>query len=54
MKLLRFRCNGCGLQIALESKPEKCFCCGSTDIVREGWKQRYMRFREKQTPKEMI
>lgn len=54
MKLLRFRCNGCGLQIVLESKPEKCFCCGSTNIVREGWKQRHERYKETRDPEEMI
>lgn len=41
MKLLRFKCENCGLQMALNERPEKCFCCGSTDIVREGWKQRH-------------
>ena len=54
MKILRFRCNGCGLQIALEQKPEKCFCCGSSDIVREGWKQRHKRLKVKRNPKEMM
>ncbi|MGQ9588144.1 MAG: hypothetical protein ACUVT7_07180 [Thermoplasmata archaeon] len=54
MRLLRFRCNGCGLQIALETKPERCFCCGSTEIVREGWKQRYLGIRDRQTRKEMM
>lgn len=43
MKFLRFRCRDCGLQMALHEKPEKCFDCGSTDIVREGWRQRYSR-----------
>jgi len=45
MKLRRYRCEGCGLELALESPPEKCFCCGSTKIVRDGWKQRYKRLR---------
>jgi hypothetical protein len=53
MKILRFRCNGCGLQFVLENKPEKCFCCGSTDIVREGWKQRHLRVKNERTQKEM-
>jgi hypothetical protein len=41
MRLLRFRCDGCGLEMALEDKPEKCFCCGSTNIRREGWRLRF-------------
>lgn len=41
MKFLRFRCRSCDLQMALDERPDKCFCCGSTDIVREGWKQRF-------------
>lgn len=53
MRLLRFKCRGCGLQIVLESKPEKCFSCGSTEIVREGWRQRYLRLREKEQTREM-
>lgn len=42
-RMLRFRCTGCDLQMMLPDKPDKCFCCGSTDIVREGWKQRFSR-----------
>jgi hypothetical protein len=41
MRLLRFKCNGCGLEMALAEKPEECLCCGSRNIVREGWKLRY-------------
>ncbi len=41
--MLRFRCAGCDLQMVLPEKPDKCFCCGSTNIVREGWKQRFSR-----------
>ncbi|MBN1677044.1 MAG: hypothetical protein JW880_00755 [Candidatus Thermoplasmatota archaeon] len=41
MRFLRFRCRNCGLQMALNEPPEKCFSCGSTDIVREGWRQRF-------------
>jgi hypothetical protein len=44
VRLLRFRCDECGLDMALPEKPEKCFCCGSTRIVREGWR---LRFKEK-------
>ncbi|MCU0859877.1 MAG: hypothetical protein MUE55_04770 [Thermoplasmata archaeon] len=40
-RTLRFRCAGCGLQFVLEERPGKCFCCGSTKIVREGWRQRF-------------
>lgn len=40
MKLLRFRCEDCGLEMALPERPEKCFCCGSGKIVREGWRLR--------------
>lgn len=46
MKLKRYRCLGCGLELVVETPPEKCFCCGSTDIAREGWKQRYKRIQE--------
>jgi rRNA maturation endonuclease Nob1 len=42
-RTFRFRCTGCGLQMALDERPKKCFCCGSTEIVREGWKQRFSR-----------
>ncbi len=41
MRLLRFKCEGCGLEMALPEKPEKCFSCGSTSIRREGWKRRF-------------
>jgi len=44
LRILRFRCAACGLDIAMPDKPAKCFCCGSTNIVREGWG---MRFRKK-------
>lgn len=47
MKLCRFRCVNCGLELVVEAPPEKCFCCGSSRIVREGWKQRYKRFNSK-------
>jgi DNA-directed RNA polymerase subunit RPC12/RpoP len=40
MRLLRFRCSECGLQMILEKRPAKCFSCGSRKVVREGWKQR--------------
>ncbi len=53
MKLKRFRCQNCGLQIVQEEKPQKCFCCGSTQIVREGWKQRHLRIKESQKSEEM-
>jgi len=29
--------------MVLHERPEKCFSCGSTDIVREGWRQRFSR-----------
>jgi len=54
VRLQRFRCSSCGLQILLDRKPAKCFCCGSIDIVREGWKQRYLRIREEKPTKEMM
>jgi hypothetical protein len=47
-KLRRYRCKGCDLQMALPERPEKCFCCSSTDIVREGWRQRFKKISEKQ------
>jgi len=40
-RLLKFRCRECGLLMTLEERPERCFTCGSSDIVREGWRQRY-------------
>lgn len=40
MRLLRFRCGDCGLEMALPEKPDKCFCCGSDNIAREGWRLR--------------
>lgn len=40
-RALRFRCDDCGLQFVLQERPASCFCCGSTNIVREGWKQRF-------------
>jgi rubredoxin len=49
MKLGRYRCKDCGLELAVEAPPEKCFCCGSTNIVREGWKQRYKRINSEST-----
>ena len=41
LRLLKFRCRACGLLMTLEERPERCFTCGSSDIVREGWRQRY-------------
>jgi hypothetical protein len=45
MRLVRYRCKGCGLELLVEARPEKCFCCGSTDMVREGLKERYRRIK---------
>ncbi|GEM_PF-2425499 len=45
MKLLRFKCEGCGLEMALPEKPDKCFSCGSDKIVRIGWR---LRFKDKE------
>ena len=41
MRLLRFRCQDCGLEMVLDAKPLKCFECGSRKIVREGWRSRF-------------
>jgi len=50
MRLMRFRCEGCGLAMALKDRPDRCFCCNSTDIIREGWRQRFKdRIRAKST-----
>jgi DNA-directed RNA polymerase subunit N (RpoN/RPB10) len=38
MRLMRFRCSSCGLEMALGERPERCFSCGSIEIVREGWR----------------
>jgi Zn finger protein HypA/HybF involved in hydrogenase expression len=41
LRLLKFRCRACGLLMTLEERPDRCFTCGSSDVVREGWRQRY-------------
>jgi len=41
LKLLRFKCEDCGLEMALPEKPDRCFCCGSPKISREGWRLRF-------------
>jgi hypothetical protein len=33
-------------------RPEKCFCCGSTNIVREGWRQRFKKISGNQQERE--
>ena len=38
MRLMRFKCGECGLEMALEERPEKCIACGSTKITRKGWR----------------
>jgi hypothetical protein len=53
MRLRRYKCEGCGLELAVEDQPEKCFCCGSTKIVREGWRQRHKRISSESSEKEM-
>jgi len=53
-KLRRFRCVDCGLQLAVEERPDKCFCCGSSRIVREGWKQRFRKLQETEESKEKL
>ncbi len=40
MRLLRFRCTDCDLQMVLEERPDRCPSCGSGNLVREGWKLR--------------
>ena len=40
MRLMRFKCSECGLQMMLGKRPDRCFSCGSSKIVREGWRQR--------------
>lgn len=52
MRLLRFRCSGCGLEMMLEERPDKCFSCGSTSIAREGWKLRARTKKDSQNEKE--
>jgi len=41
LRLLKFRCKACGLLMTLEERPDRCFTCGSSNIVREGWRQRH-------------
>lgn len=43
MKMLRFRCQDCGLEMMVETKPKRCFECGSNRVIREGWKSRFKR-----------
>jgi len=52
--LRRYRCLGCDLQMALPEpeRPEKCFCYGSTNIVREGWRQRFKKISGNQQERE--
>lgn len=38
MRLLRFRCSDCGMEMVLETRPDECFSCGSRKIIREGWR----------------
>ena len=52
MRLLRFRCSGCGLEMMLEERPVKCFSCDSTSIVREGWRLRARTETDSQSKKE--
>lgn len=40
VRLMRFKCEECGLEMALEERPEKCIACGSTEITRRGWRSR--------------
>lgn len=41
MRVLRFRCRDCGLEMVLDAKPLKCYECGSRRVVREGWRSRF-------------
>jgi len=40
MRVLRFRCSSCGLEMVLDKRPDKCLSCGSHEIVRQGWRLR--------------
>ena len=52
MRLLRFRCSDCGLEMVLEERPDKCLSCGSTNIAREGWRLRARTKKDSQNKKE--
>jgi len=45
LKILRYKCEECGLEMALPEKPDKCFNCGSDKIIRIGWR---LRFKDKE------
>lgn len=38
MRVLRFRCTACGLEMVLDKRPDKCLSCGSREVVRQGWR----------------
>jgi hypothetical protein len=38
VRLMRFKCEKCGLEMALEERPKECIACGSTEITRKGWR----------------
>lgn len=48
MRVMRFRCSGCGLEMMLRERPDRCFSCGSTDVVREGWRLKAKRSTDSQ------
>jgi DNA-directed RNA polymerase subunit RPC12/RpoP len=41
MRVMRFRCLDCGLEMVVNAKPNSCYDCGSKRIVREGWRSRF-------------
>ncbi len=52
MRMLRFRCQDCGLEMVVDVKPERCFECGSNRVIREGWKSRFKRVTYEPTEEE--
>ena len=52
MRMLRFRCLDCHLEMIVEVKPEKCFECGSSRLAREGWKSRFRQVVDETTQEE--
>ena len=40
MRILRFRCIDCDMEMMLHTRPDCCPSCGSNAVIREGWRQR--------------
>lgn len=52
MRVMRFRCRDCGLEMVVDTKPEACYDCGSRRIVRAGWRSRFKQVMSETTNEE--